>query len=151
MYISLVARQRLSKNVTAATNTQQWKNSWTRRLLCDRCLIKESRRLILPRTFVGFWVLKAVEIENSVLTKSTDVCEKCVASLYRVEELTKQEINMKHLASTVLFIILANNKLERLVTAAQSKASTVFTRWDAGIVGLNPTQGMDVWYVYVFM
>jgi hypothetical protein len=32
--------------------------------------------------------------------------------------------------------------------AARSKAWTVFARSDAGIVGSNPTQGMDVWCVY---
>jgi hypothetical protein len=37
------------------------------------------------------------------------------------------------------------------VTAAeQSKACTVFARSEAEIMGLNPTQCMDVWYVYVF-
>jgi hypothetical protein len=30
-----------------------------------------------------------------------------------------------------------------------SKACTVFARSEAGIVGSNPTQGMDVWYMYV--
>jgi hypothetical protein len=34
---------------------------------------------------------------------------------------------------------------------SRSKAYTVFARSDAGIVGSNPTQGMDVWYVYVFI
>jgi hypothetical protein len=31
------------------------------------------------------------------------------------------------------------------------KARTVFDPSEAGIVGSNPTQGMDVWYVYVFI
>jgi hypothetical protein len=33
----------------------------------------------------------------------------------------------------------------------RSKSCTVFARSDAGIVGLNPTQGMDVWCLYVFI
>jgi hypothetical protein len=33
----------------------------------------------------------------------------------------------------------------------RSEAWTVFARSEAGIVGSNPTQGMDVWYVYVFI
>jgi hypothetical protein len=38
------------------------------------------------------------------------------------------------------------------VTVAQrSEACTVFARSESGIVGSNPTQGMDVWYVYVFI
>jgi hypothetical protein len=28
---------------------------------------------------------------------------------------------------------------------------TVFARSEAGIVGSNPTQAMDVWYVHVFI
>jgi hypothetical protein len=35
--------------------------------------------------------------------------------------------------------------------AERSKACTVFVHSEAGIVGLSPTQGMDVWYVYVFI
>jgi hypothetical protein len=31
-----------------------------------------------------------------------------------------------------------------ITVAALSKAWTVFARWNAGIVGSNPTQGMDV-------
>jgi hypothetical protein len=37
------------------------------------------------------------------------------------------------------------------VTLAEwAKAWTVFARWEAGIVGLNPTQGMDVWCLCAF-
>jgi hypothetical protein len=38
-----------------------------------------------------------------------------------------------------------------ITVAARSKAWTVFARSDAGMVGSNPTQGMDVWCVYVFI
>jgi hypothetical protein len=38
-----------------------------------------------------------------------------------------------------------------VTVAEQSKACTVFARSEAGIVGSNPRQGMDVWYVYVFI
>jgi hypothetical protein len=38
-----------------------------------------------------------------------------------------------------------------LTVAERFKAWTVFARSEAGIVDLNPTQGVDVWYVYVFM
>jgi hypothetical protein len=38
-----------------------------------------------------------------------------------------------------------------LTVAAWSTAWTVFAHLDAGIVGSNPTQGMDVWCVYVFI
>jgi hypothetical protein len=38
------------------------------------------------------------------------------------------------------------------VTVADwSKINNVFARSEAGTVGSNPTQGMDVWYVYVFI
>jgi hypothetical protein len=32
-----------------------------------------------------------------------------------------------------------------------SKACTVIARSEVGIVGSNPTQGVDVWYVYAFI
>jgi hypothetical protein len=38
-----------------------------------------------------------------------------------------------------------------ITVAERSKACTVFARSEAGIVGSNPTQGMDVWYMYVFI
>jgi hypothetical protein len=38
-----------------------------------------------------------------------------------------------------------------VTVAEQSKAWSVFARSEAGIVGSNPIQGMDVWYVYVFI
>jgi hypothetical protein len=37
------------------------------------------------------------------------------------------------------------------MVAEQSEACTVFACSEAGIVGSNPIQGMDVWYVYVFI
>jgi hypothetical protein len=36
-----------------------------------------------------------------------------------------------------------------VTVAERSKACTVFARSEAGIVGSNPTQGMDVWYVFI--
>jgi hypothetical protein len=56
VYPSIVARQRLSRNVTAATNTHA-----TIGELLDasvRVVSKESRRLVLPRTFVSYVHLK---------------------------------------------------------------------------------------------
>jgi hypothetical protein len=38
-----------------------------------------------------------------------------------------------------------------VTVAERSKACTVFARSEAGIVSSNPTQGMDVWCVYVFI
>jgi hypothetical protein len=38
-----------------------------------------------------------------------------------------------------------------VTVAERSKARPVFARSEAGIVGLNTTQGIDVWYVYVFI
>jgi hypothetical protein len=43
-------------------------------------------------------------------------------------------------------------KLLMPVTVAErSKACIVFTRLETGIVGSNPTQNMDIWYVSVFI
>jgi hypothetical protein len=48
----IVARQRLGKNVTAATNMQETLEELLNApFLYDPCLIKESRRLVLPRAF----------------------------------------------------------------------------------------------------
>jgi hypothetical protein len=38
-----------------------------------------------------------------------------------------------------------------VTVAARSMSWTVFTRSDAGIVGSNPNQGMDLWYMYAFI
>jgi hypothetical protein len=38
-----------------------------------------------------------------------------------------------------------------VTVATQSNAWTVFAHLDAGIVGSNPTYGMDVWCVYAFI
>jgi hypothetical protein len=38
-----------------------------------------------------------------------------------------------------------------VTVAERSKAWTVFARSEAGIVGSNLTQGMDVWCVYAFI
>jgi hypothetical protein len=48
----IFAKQRLGRNVTAVTNTHVGieKLFWTRRFPCGSCRIKESRRLVLPRT-----------------------------------------------------------------------------------------------------
>jgi hypothetical protein len=37
-----------------------------------------------------------------------------------------------------------------VTVAERAKACSVFVRSEAGIVGSNPTQGIDIWYVYVF-
>jgi hypothetical protein len=38
-----------------------------------------------------------------------------------------------------------------VTVAARSKARIVFAGSDAGIVGSNPTRGMNVWCVYAFL
>jgi hypothetical protein len=45
VYPPIFGTQRLGKHVPAAT-----KNCWRRRFLCGPCRIKESRRLVFPRT-----------------------------------------------------------------------------------------------------
>jgi hypothetical protein len=48
--------------------------------------------------------------------------------------------------------IYSSIELSEPATVAEwSRACTVFALSEAGIVGSNPTQGMDVWYVYVFI
>jgi hypothetical protein len=38
-----------------------------------------------------------------------------------------------------------------VTVAVRSKERTVFARLEAGIVGSNPTQGINVWCLYVFI
>jgi hypothetical protein len=40
---------------------------------------------------------------------------------------------------------------ELVTVAERSEACTVFARSEAGIIGSNPTQGMDVWCVDAFI
>jgi hypothetical protein len=52
-----------------------------------------------------------------------------------------------HLAQDVDMVM----NLHPVTVAEQSKACTAFTLSEAGIVGSNPTQVMDVWCVYAFI
>jgi hypothetical protein len=36
-----------------------------------------------------------------------------------------------------------------VTVAERSKACTIFARSEAGVVGSNSTQGMDIWYVFI--
>jgi hypothetical protein len=57
-----------------------------------------------------------------------------------------------HVMCLHLILDLVTNNMSMPVTvAAQSEAWIAFARSDAGIVGSNPTQGMDVWCVYAFI
>jgi hypothetical protein len=38
-----------------------------------------------------------------------------------------------------------------VMVAKRSKACIVFAHSEARIMGSNPTQGMNIWYVYVFI
>jgi hypothetical protein len=50
------------------------------------------------------------------------------------------------------FCIVSISKAALLVTVTErSKACTIFSRSEAGIVGSNPTQGMADWCVYLFI
>jgi hypothetical protein len=51
----------------------------------------------------------------------------------------------------LLLLVVVVVVVMSVTVSAWSKAWTVFARSDAGIVGSNPTQGMDVWYVCVFI
>jgi hypothetical protein len=49
-------------------------------------------------------------------------------------------------------LIIVTNKFGMPVTVAErSEACTVFSRSEAGNMGSNPTQGLDAWYVYMFI
>jgi hypothetical protein len=44
-----------------------------------------------------------------------------------------------------------NTQQEPVTVAARSRAKTVFAHPDSGILGSNPTQGMDIWCVHAFI
>jgi hypothetical protein len=46
---------------------------------------------------------------------------------------------------------LSVNCIWPVTVAERSEACTVFARSEAGIVGVNPTQAIDIWCVYVFI
>jgi hypothetical protein len=48
------------------------------------------------------------------------------------------------------FFLIELFPLEPVTVAERSEACIVFARSEAGIVGSNPTQGMDVWWVCAF-
>jgi hypothetical protein len=58
---------------------------------------------------------------------------------------------LSHRAKLHRGFYVKQQNLEPVTVAEQFKACTVFGRSEAGIVGSNPTQGIDVWYVYVFI
>jgi hypothetical protein len=90
-----VARQRLGRNATAVTNTHpNIENCWTLRFQCGSYRIKESRRLVLPRTSRFIFrsdVVVAVDILSSGIQHSvvsqiyTNISEGIAVSVFRVE------------------------------------------------------------------
>jgi hypothetical protein len=50
-----------------------------------------------------------------------------------------------------IHLIDAGMEIGPVTVAERSKACTVFARSEAGIVGSNPREGMDVWCVYAFI
>jgi hypothetical protein len=58
--------------------------------------------------------------------------------------LTENMVNLR------IFMVTVMN-IQPVTVTERSKACTVFARLEAGILDSNPTQGMDVWYVYVFI
>jgi hypothetical protein len=49
----------------------------------------------------------------------------------------------------VLSVVLSASIIRPVTVAERSKAWTLFARSESGIVGSNPSQGMDVWCVYM--
>jgi hypothetical protein len=59
--------------------------------------------------------------------------------------------NGEKFAIKIITIYIFHLKLRPVTVTERSEASTVFARSEAGIVGSNPTKGMDVWCVYLFI
>jgi hypothetical protein len=78
-------------------------------------------------------------LTSSLLSKSFEHAEHaecCILRLWRQWLATGKTLVLLQVPVTV---------------AERPKVCTVFARSTAGIVGSNPTQGMDDWYVYVFI
>jgi hypothetical protein len=52
--VPIVARQLVGRNVTAVTNTHAIQELLDASFQCGPCRIKETRRLVLPRTFCNW-------------------------------------------------------------------------------------------------
>jgi hypothetical protein len=65
-------------------------------------------------------------------------------------ELNWTELLLLLLLLVVVVVVIVIVVVMPVYVAEQSKAWAVFPLSDAGIVGSNLTQGMDVWCVYVF-
>jgi hypothetical protein len=63
---------------------------------------------------------------------------KLITQLHIASKLRMLELHLLHMSSPV-------------TVAERSEACTVFAHSEAGIVDSNPTQGTDVWYVFVFI
>jgi hypothetical protein len=76
--------------------------------------------------------------------------EKNETLAFRVMPLSRLNAGRKVCRVFNAFIIFISFPFLIPVTVAErSKAYTVFARLEDGILGSNPTQGMDVWYVFV--
>jgi hypothetical protein len=65
-------------------------------------------------------------------------------------ETRKHRVRNETLLEKYMLLVMIRNIVPVTVTE-RSKAWTVFARSEAGIVGSNPTEGMDFWCVYVFI
>jgi hypothetical protein len=83
---------------------------------------------------------------------------KCMTATYRI--FSRGNMNIAHISAGIRFwtclpkwICSFNWALypHAVTLSARCKSWTVFACSDAGIVGSNPTQGMDVWCVYKFI
>jgi hypothetical protein len=63
---------------------------------------------------------------------------------------TEEQV-LQILPELFISLLVPFRPVRSVTVAEQSEACTVFARSKAGIVGSNPTQGMDVWYVHVFI
>jgi hypothetical protein len=66
---------------------------------------------------------------------------------------TRRWLNLSRQTSTdeILLEMSISSGKSPVTVAERPKACTVFARSEAGIVCSNPTQNMDIWYVYVFI
>jgi hypothetical protein len=68
-----------------------------------------------------------------------------------VEESGQEMLGKREYVNRLSSIFIMISVSLPVTVAERSRACTVFARSEAGIVGSNPKQGMNIWCVYAFI
>jgi hypothetical protein len=88
-------------------------------------------------------------IHGTSCTNNLCHCEfSCLTAEWEVEKVKTAALIYTYILRWEPYFLLVSEIMPVMV-AERSKVCTVFARSETGIVGFNPTQGMDVWCVYI--